>query len=408
MAFLSRLRLTNFRNLADLDLDIPEGVSVYFGPNAQGKTSLLEAVYLLSIARSFRAGNEREVVNFQAAGEGGMALVDAIVENAGERSRVIVAYQSTPARASAMPDHAGQGEGMAKRRGYGVRKEIRINRMRRTAAELVGLVTAVLFSALDIDLVFGPPSLRRRFLDILLSQADPQYLKTLQRYLRVVQQRNRLLRMLREGRAGKDELDFWDDGLVREGSWLTWRRHELMQQLSPAWVRHHLDLVGPGEELTVEYRPSVPLSETADGMEASYRQSLIPVRERERMLAATAVGPHRDDFTLMIDGVDMGSFASRGQARTLALALRLAEAETLSSLRGEGPLVLLDDALSEMDRSRRRRVLEKTGQYRQVLITTTDAEQVSGFYGDTAAYYEVSNGRVTRCDYRGLSPLPLG
>ena len=408
MAFLSRLRLTNFRNLADLDLDLPEGVSVYFGPNAQGKTSLLEAVYLLAIARSFRAGNEREVVNFQAAGEGGMALVDAIVENAGERSRVIVGYQSTPARAGAMPDHAGRGEGVAKRRGYGVRKEIRINRTRRTAAELVGLVTAVLFSALDIDLVFGPPSLRRRFLDILLSQADPQYLKTLQRYLRVVQQRNRLLRMLREGRAGRDELDFWDDGLVREGSWLTWRRHELMQQLSPAWVRHHLDLVGPGEELTVEYRPSVPLSETADGMEASYRQSLVPVRERERMLAATAAGPHRDDFALMIDGVDMAAFASRGQARTLALALRLAEAEVLSSLRGEGPLVLLDDALSEMDRSRRRRVLEKTGQYRQVLITTTDAEQVSGFYGDTAAYYEVSNGRVVHCDYRGLSPLPLG
>jgi DNA replication and repair protein RecF len=395
---LSRLRLINFRNLVEVDLEIPAGVSVYFGGNAQGKTALVEAVYLLAIARSFRAENERELVNFAAAREGGQALVDGLVEDpddAAARQRVIIGY-----RVSASTSAAGPG--------YRVSKEIRVNRMRRTAGGLVGLVQAVLFSALDIDLVFGPPSLRRRFLDILLSQADPQYLKTLQRYLRVVQQRNRLLRMLREGRAGRDELDFWDDGLVREGSWLTWRRHELMQQLSPAWVRHHLDLVGPGEELTVEYRPSVPLSETADGMEASYRQSLVPVRERERMLAATAAGPHRDDFALMIDGVDMAAFASRGQARTLALALRLAEAEVLSSLRGEGPLVLLDDALSEMDRSRRRRVLEKTGQYRQVLITTTDAEQVSGFYGDTAAYYEVSNGRVTRCDYQGLSPLPLG
>ena len=418
MAFLSRLRLTNFRNLAELDLDIPEGVSVYFGPNAQGKTSLLEAVYLLSIARSFRAENEREVVNFRAAQEGGMALVDAIVENSGERSRVIVGYQSTPARAAAAFDGAGQhgagrdkgalppagkdsgepgGEQGRKRRGYSVRKEIRVNRMRRTAAELVGLVNAVLFSAPDIDLVNGPPSVRRRFLDILLSQADPQYLKTLQRYLKVVQQRNQLLRLLREGRARKDELDFWNGELVLEGSWLTWRRHELMRQLSPACVRHHRELAGPGEELAVEYRPSVPLAETAEGMAASYRESLSAVWEREQAVAATAAGPHRDDFDLTINGVDMGAFASRGQARTLALALRLAEAEALSTLRGEGPLVLLDDALSEMDRSRRRRVLEKTSQYRQVLITTTDVEQVSGYFGEKAAYYEVADGKVTQC-----------
>ena len=394
MAFLSRLRLTNFRNLAELDLDLPEGVSVIFGPNAQGKTSLLEAVYLLSIARSFRAENERELVNFQAAIDGGMALVDAIVDSADERSRVIVAFQCAVARPS--PD-SEQNQPPANGRGYSVRKEIRVNRIRRTAADLVGLVNAVLFSALDIDLVQGPPSMRRRFLDILLSQADPRYLKTLQRYLRVVQQRNQLLRLLRERRAEKDELDFWNDELVREGSWLTWRRHELMTQLSPVGVRHHRELAGPGEALTIEYRPSVPIAESADGMETSYRQALSALWERERAVAATAVGPHRDDFALLIDGVDMGSFASRGQARTLALALRLAEAEVLSALRGEGPLVLLDDALSEMDRTRRTRVLEKTSQYRQVLITTTDVEQVSGFFGENAAYFKVSNGQVTQC-----------
>ncbi len=390
---LSRLRLSNFRNLVELDLELPLGVSVYFGQNAQGKTALVEAVYLLAIARSFRAENERELVNFEAARAGGMALVEGLVEDDGPevsgsvaagRQRVIIGYRASPSNAASGP-------------GYRVHKEIRVNRMRRTAGSLVGLVHAVLFSVLDIGLVQGPPSARRRFLDILISQADPLYLQGLQRYQRVLQQRNRLLRLRREGRARPDEMEFWDDELVREGAWLTWRRHEVMGVLAPACVRHHRDLGEPGEALTLRYRPSVPLSGDAAGMAASYYESLRAVAGRERATAATAAGPHRDDFAIVVNGVDMGAFASRGQARTLALALRLAEAETLSAARGSGPLLLLDDALSEMDAVRRRRVLEKAAQYPQVLITTTDAEQVSGFFGRRASYFRVSGGGIAPC-----------
>jgi DNA replication and repair protein RecF len=393
LAYLSHLRLTNFRNLVELDLELTPGVSVYFGPNAQGKTTLLEAVYLLSIARSFRAENEREVVNFAAARSGGQALVDGTVERADERLRVIVGYQVGEATAS---DNKGNksNNGLD----YNVRKDIRVNRLRRTAAELVGTVNAVLFSALDLDLVQGPPSGRRRFLDILLSQADSLYLKGLQRYNRVVQQRNQLLRLLREGRAGADELSFWDDELVREGAWLTWRRYEIMKEVTPSCLRHHTDLSGPTDELAVEYRPSVAIAEDADGMEDCYRLALAEAAPRERAQATTVVGPHRDDFNLMIDGIDMGTFASRGQARTLALTLRLAEAEVLASVRGEGPIVLLDDALSEIDSFRRNRVLEKTSHYQQVLITTTDLEQVSGYFGSNAVYHEVIGGRVLPYD----------
>jgi len=271
------------------------------------------------------------------------------------------------------------------------------SRLRRTATSLVGLVHAVLFSVQDIGLVQGPPSARRRFLDILISQADPLYLQGLQRYQRVLQQRNRLLRMRREGRARPDEMEFWDDELVREGAWLTWRRHEVMDILTPACVRHHRDL-GGGETLVLRYRPSVPLSAGADGMTGSYREALQAVAGRERATAATAAGPHRDDFDIIVNGVDMGAFASRGQARTLALALRLAEAETLSAVRGTRPLLLLDDALSEMDADRRRRVLEKTADYPQVMITTTDVEQVSGYFGASAAYFRVDGGRIAPCD----------
>ena len=241
----------------------------------------------------------------------------------------------------------------------------------------------------------GPPSARRRFLDILISQADPLYLQGLQRYQRVLQQRNRLLRMRREGRARPDEMEFWDDELVREGAWLTWRRHEVMNILTPACVRHHRDLGGEGETLELRYRPSVPLAADPSGMPESYREALQVVAGRERATAATAAGPHRDDFDIIVNGVDMSAFASRGQARTLALSLRLAEAETLSAVRGAQPLLLLDDALSEMDADRRRRVLEKTANYPQVMITTTDVEQVSGFFGASAAYFRVEGGRIT-------------
>ena len=332
---LSRLRLSNFRNLAEVDLEIPPGVSVYFGQNAQGKTALVEAVYLLAIARSFRAENERDLVNFDAARKGGQALIDGVVEGDDSadsddgtplRQRVIVGY-----RASASDSATGPG--------YRVHKEIRVDRMRRTAGSLVGLVHAVLFSVQDIGLVQGPPSGRRRFLDILISQADPLYLQCLQRYQRVLQQRNRLLRLRREGRAAPDEMEFWDDELVREGSWLTWRRHEVMDILTPASVRHHRDLGGPEESLELHYRPSVPLCATADGMAAAYREALQAVEGRERATAATAAGPHRDDFDIVVNGVDMGAFASRGQARTLALSLRLAEAETLSRSPGHAAVV---------------------------------------------------------------------
>jgi len=390
LAYLSRLRLTNFRNLVHLDVGLSPGVTVYYGPNAQGKTTLLEAVYLLCIARSFRAENEREVVNFDAAKAGEQALVDGTIEKDGQRLRVIVGYQPTQRTSQ-------DTNGLA----YNVRKEIRVNRLRRTAGELIGEVNAVLFSAADIELIQGPPAARRRFLDIVLSQADSVYLKGLQRYQRVVQQRNQLLRLIRDGRAQGDELAYWDDELVREGAQITWRRYEAMRELTAACVRHHEDLSGPEEVLEVEYRPSVRLAGDVGEVEDNFREALAAAGHRERAMPVTAVGPHRDDFSLHIDGADMGVFASRGQARTLALALRLAEAEFLASVRGEGPVVLFDDALSEMDSFRRHRLLEKATRYEQVLITTTDLDQVNDFFGARANYLYVSNGEVWPSDKDG-------
>ena len=420
LAHLSRLVLTNFRNFHDLDLDLPPGVVVLFGANAQGKTTLLEAVYLLAIARSFRAENEREVVNFEAARRGQQALVGGNLEKNGERVAVYVGYSCTPTSAatstsaqpsSPAPTTTGQRDmegsnGAATRPApgashslpYSVRKEIRVNRVRRTAADLVGTVGAVLFNAEDIDLVQGPPAGRRRYLDILISQANPLYLKTLQRYLQVVRQRNRLLRLLREGRAENAELEFWDDRLVTEGSWLSNQRSGAITLLGRFCADHHRGLGRPGEVLALEHLPSVSVSpgkETPEATQARFREALAARRQRELAAGSTLVGPHRDDFMLLVDGVDMSAFASRGQARTLALTLRLAEATYLSQVRQEEPVVLLDDVLSEMDADRRARVLEKIADYGQSLITTTDLEPVRRFFGDNATYMRVEDGAVT-------------
>lgn len=389
MALLSRLILSNFRNFAALDVVLPPGVVVLCGANAQGKTTLLEAVYLLAIARSFRAENEREVVNFAAAQDGQQALVGAHLERDDQRLQVFVGYSCSA------PSTVPQADGGRRGLNYSVRKEIRVNRVRRTAADLVGTVGAVLFNADDIQLVQGPPAGRRRYLDILISQGDPLYLKALQRYTQVVRQRNRLLRLLREGRAEGTELEFWDDRLVSEGAWLSWQRTQALNLLAGLCADHHRNLSSPGELLTLEHLPSVPVGQDLEATAGHFRQALAGQKARELATASTAVGPHRDDFKLLVDGVDMGTFASRGQARTIALTLRLAEASYLSQVRQDEPVVLLDDVLSEMDEDRRRRVLEKVAGYGQSLITTTDLDLVRPCFGSNATYLRVAGGAVT-------------
>ena len=432
MVHLSHLTLTNFRNFIQLELDLNPGVCVFFGANAQGKTTLLEAVYLLAIARSFRAENEREVVNFEAALQGEPALVGGVIEKREERLSVYIGYQTQPVRGSSQslvgpgsskPEPEAQMDNQIDKRSngepslegmeikprpnglgsYSVRKQIRVSRISRSAAELVGMVGAVLFSADDIELVYGPPSGRRRYLDILISQSDPLYIKALQRYQRVVRQRNQLLKTLREGRAEAGELDFWDDELVKEGAWLTWRRKEAMSHLSTLGAEHYHRLGGADQQFQMEYSPSVPPAEDVLSTEERFRESLSAARRRESALAATEVGPHRDDFALSVNGLNMGTFASRGEARTAALTLRLAEASYISSVRGEEPIVLLDDVLSEMDVSRRRRVLEKITSYEQVMITTTDAELIQQLLGPEVAYFRVEEGQVIAQEQKSAS-----
>lgn len=393
--YLSRLSLTNFRNIRELELDLPPTPIVLVGSNAQGKTSILESIYLLAVARSFRAENDREVVNWEAAAETSYAMVAGIVERKAGRERVTMGYQCVP---------AGQGRDVP----FLVRKQATVGRVRRTAAELIGLVNAVLFNADDLQLVYGAPGGRRRYLDILLSQADSSYLSSLQRYQRVIQQRNQLLRMLQDRRAGDDELPFWDEQLVKEGANILAQRQRALVTLNESASSINAEL-SDERQLRLLYKSTLSTDDIAwederdheaqtSAVQERFYETLQALRPREVATGSTVVGPHRDDLRLLAGDVDMGTYASRGQARTVALALRLAEAAYLSTLRGDGPIVLLDDVLSELDARRRAQVLRRASSYEQVVITTTDLEPLGEEFLRGATCFQVSAGQVTPMD----------
>ena len=397
MAYLSRLSLTNYRNFRQLELDLPSGVSVFYGANAEGKTALLESVYTLAVGRSFRAGSERQVVNFDAGSSGQAAYVAGIACRDGQTINAVVGYE---------PAGAGDGLSQTNTAEPGaadsvaaplpmVRKRIRVNRQPCTAARLVGLIGATLFVADDLDLVLGSPTNRRRYLDILISQALPDYLAALQRYQAALRSRNRLLRLHRDGRVEPDEMEYWNDQLVGCGSLLVLGRAKALKHLAVSADELHRELAGPGRTLRLVYQPRVLPQDSIEHTELEFRRQLQQQASRERATGVTAVGPHRDDFIIVANGLLASDFASRGESRTIALALRLAEAEYLSRIRADDPIILLDDVFSEMDKQRRERVLFKASGYRQALITTTDVEPVRAHFGADATYFRVADGAVS-------------
>jgi len=379
--YLSRLALTNYRNFQHLEIDLPPGLVFLLGANAQGKTNLLEAAYLLAIAKSYRTNVERELIHWSAqklpgrpgipVPQGGeQTIVSGEVEQREGRLRVIVGLR--------VISEEGAGGAL-------VQKQIRVNGVATSAAGLVGCVNAVLFTTTDVDLIQGSPAQRRRFLDILISQVDRAYLRTLQRYQRVLSQRNHLLRLIREGRGAPDDLDYWDSELVKEGSLLVARRDQVVQRLAPLAMQADRGLAGD-EELSMAFQPSVPAGDLADAL-ASQRQAEIKA-------GMTLVGPHRDDLAVAVDGMPAGAYASRGQARTIALALRLAEAVFLREERREEPVLLLDDVLSELDPQRRQRVLEEASSYQQALVTTAEPALVRDAPVQPSAVFLVRQGQA--------------
>lgn len=391
---LSHLSLTNFRNYARLELDFDSGVTVLQGDNAQGKTNLLESLHILATTKALRGVNDRELVNWVAREEpGGGARLAADVISVGTAARVEVGVSVQPAEGDAPASLA---------------RRYRINGVPRRAADVLGNLVVVLFSPADVDLVAGSPAVRRRYLDIAISQVDHRYLRSLQQYQRVLLQRNHLLRQIRDGRARSSQLEFWDLQLVEHGAYILAARLGLVAALNESIATTHSELVGRPERLALAYQTTAGAASTTaderlamDALSAVLRQRLTDGREKERLAGASLYGPHRDDLRFTIDGVDVQIYGSRGQQRTVALAVKLAESATIARLIGVQPVLLLDDVMSELDPHRRRHVLDSIRPDQQVILTCTDLAPLDPAFVSRAVCLSVVDGRVAPA-----GPLP--
>ena len=392
----------NFRNYEQLELDLKPGMVLFQGDNGQGKSNLLEAIYMLAVAKSARASTDRELVRRQPVDEETYSRISAIVDRVAEPKedrddsslRLQIDFSSTP-----IPLEDGS-ENLGSIGGISVQKYIRVNGVPRRASYLVGQLNAVMFTADDLELVYGSPAIRRRYMDILISQLDQQYLRTLQRYQRVLTQRNSLLKAIREGRSHEGELAFWDEQLVSEGEYIIGQRRLCIQELSEMAAPIQQGLSGNGDPFQIIYQPNVSLNDCADqrAIGESIQASLLERRRRELAQGVTVTGPHRDDLVMLLGGMDVEAYASRGQSRTVVLAMKLAEAGYLKARRGQEPILLLDDVLSEVDTQRREHVLDQASQYQQSFLTTADVGNIDQHHLSAMTRYAVKSGTVQPYD----------
>ncbi|RLC89227.1 MAG: DNA replication and repair protein RecF [Chloroflexi bacterium] len=403
------LSLTNFRNYARLELALPERPLLLHGANAQGKTSLLEAIYLLATGSSPLTSLDRQLINWEAeAGGLPYARVWAEVVRRDRVQEVEVILEKKPL-----------ANGTTR-----LQKTIRIDRVRKRRADLAGRLNVVLFMPQDVDLIAGPPAGRRRYLDDTLCQVDRAYCTALEHYTEALRQRNAALRHLRDEGGDPAQLAPFEEVLAREGVVIANGRRELVAALSQRADRIHQQLTGGAEWLRLEYRPNFdpaappalkyqmglglqpyegpPLGVGAEGLVAAFRQALLTRRADEIARGMTLIGPHRDELRFVAGSpaqgtheVDLGTYGSRGQQRTAVLALKLAELAFLQARTGEAPVLLLDEVLAELDAARRRYLLSQVDRVEQAVLTATDPEMFSAEFRERAVLMEVRGGIVT-------------
>jgi DNA replication and repair protein RecF len=386
--WIHHLSLTHYRNYARQELDLPQGPVLLLGDNAQGKSNLLEAVFLLATTKSDRAGSDGELIDWDALGhKQPVARVVAQVE----RSEGPLALEAI---ITAREGRTKEGRVMAS-------KKLRVNGVAKRGIDFIGQLTAVLFTTHDLELITGSPAERRRYIDTTLSQLDRAYAQALQQYNKVITQRNALLRRIQEGAADEDELAFWDDELSTEGAVLMRERAAAVDALAKMAREEHARVSDGTEELEISYQPRLEgwsgkrVQKQVKSLPKAIRDELEARRGREIGAGLTLTGPHRDDLLFMLNGVSASSFASRGQQRTAALALRLAEARYMADRRGDLPVVLLDDVMSELDEQRRRAVLDSLGGWDQIVITSADADRFQEGIPKNAEVFRVAEGSIT-------------
>lgn len=379
---VTRLELFDFRNYETLRFDPGPGLNILVGPNAQGKSNLLESLYALATTKSLRASRDAETVRF------GADACRIVAEVAREKSGDV---------------HLEMGIGAPGAAGIGVeRKIVKINHGKPARiADLIGKLNVVLFSSIDLDIVRGDPEERRRFLNYEIAQVSPRYVLALAAYKRALEQRNRLLKDVRWGHADVASLDAWSAQIVEHGAKIIERRRAYLDKLSVHAAEVHHALSNGDETLVVEYGPSFPLGEavTAEEAATAFQAALAGVRRDEVQRGTTLLGPQRDDLCFRVgkdaeSAVDVKTFGSQGQQRTVALSLRLAERRLIEEMVGEPPVVLLDDVLSDLDEFRRAQIFALALSGGQTFLTTTDLNALPPEAVEKANVWRVRSGTV--------------
>lgn len=368
---INELQVINFRNLHSVRGEFAPGLNLIYGANAQGKTNLMEALYLLVTGRSFRTANEREMIPWVRDSYEATVVRARVTKRTGEERCLLTFNQRE--------------------------KNIIVNGEPITRlGELIGRINAVLFTPSDLELVRGAPATRRRFLDIELCQVSRQYLYHLQRYDLALRQRNSLLKQHQHRANVREELMPWDQQLAAHGGEMVVHRANMLRDLSPHAQERYGVISNVREELQLVYRP-VP-SETIDADNASVASSILSralagALDDDLRRGATSVGPHRDDFDFVLSGHIARDFGSQGQQRSCVLALKLAELNYMESVTREWPLLLLDDLMSELDEQRRGSLLRNLQGNVQTFITTTEKDPVLSIT-QPAGIFQMDDGEL--------------
>lgn len=357
---IKSLKLKNYRNYELLDLTFDPKTNILYGDNAQGKTNILEALYLSGTTKSHRGTKDRDLIQFGSD----EAHLETVVEKRGTEFQIDMHLKKNSP------------------------KGIAINKIPiRKASELFGIIHFVFFSPEDLNIIKEGPSGRRRFIDLELSQLDKVYLSNLSNYNRIINQRNSLLKDIYRQENLVETLDIWDMQLVEYGTKVTEGRKKFVREVNEIISEIHDKLTGGKEKISITYESSVG--------NLTLEQALKKNRERDIRMKSTSVGPHRDDLCFMAGNLDIRKFGSQGQQRTAALSLKLSEIELVRSLINDTPVLLLDDVLSELDKHRQNYLLDSIHDI-QTVITCTGLDEFVNHRFSINKIFHVKNGQVAK------------
>ncbi len=402
--YLKHLSLTNFRKFTRLDIDLPKRVVLLTGGNAQGKTTVLEAIYFLAAFTSFQTHADRQIVNLEEAKKDSLTV-----------ARLVAEYQRGKGKHRIEVRLILEPVGVLN--GQRLRKEILLDGVKKPASEIIGQFNAVIFVPQMSQIIEGAPEERRRYLNLALAQSVPAYARVLGEYNQALTQRNALLKALNENgaEADRDQLEVWDDALSRLGAQIVLWRIQAIQRIEHLASRVHHELTHGTEILRLAYEPAYdPLPKPSgqlglkidtavdrsgyelDDIQEGFRERLRDLRNEEVARGVTTIGPHRDELRFLANDFDLGNYGSRGQIRTALLSLKLAEVNWMKERSGEWPVILLDEVMAELDVQRRADLLKYVGESEQVLFTTTDLNFFAPGFVEKAEVWRVESGRVEK------------